>query len=163
MIYGNVLRSPEICYKCVAHSHIPSTSLSSLSLYRCLSRCQCHTHMKMFYKQYSSWFLCVFVHSFNYLAIKYDEPRSPSLVLERSHSLSPLGCAYSRIVGTLWPRAVATACPCGFPATFHSWHRETLCYKAYICFYSQLAISFFWLTKVLASKYSGHSKRATLR
>lgn len=70
----------------------------------------------------------------------------PSLVLERSHSLSPLGCAYSRIVGTLWPRAGATACPCGFPTTFHSWHRETMCYKAYICFYSQLAISFFWLT-----------------
>lgn len=88
MIYGNVLRSPEICYKCVAHSHIPSTSLSSLSLYRCLSRCQCHTHMKMFYKQFSSWFLCVFVHSFNYLAIKYDEPRSPSLPIS-----CPLSCS----------------------------------------------------------------------
>lgn len=90
MIYGNVLRSPEICYKCVAHSHIPSTSLSSLSLYRCLSRCQCHTHMKMFYKQFSSWFLCVFVHSFNYLAIKYDEARS----LSPSLSIScPLSCS----------------------------------------------------------------------
>lgn len=77
-----------------------SVSLS-LALY---CRCQCHTHThahaethtKMFYKQFSSWLLCVFVHSFNYLAIKYDEPRSLSLSLSlwrgvvAPRSLSPV-------------------------------------------------------------------------
>lgn len=161
MIYGNVLRSPEICYKCVAHSH----TLSPLSL--SLSRCQCHTHMKMFYKQFSSWFLCVFVHSFNYLAIKYDEPRSRSLSLSLTLFLSLLfsrgvtRCrrlvvpipALSALYGhVLWrPRVLVASLPTSTP------HIGILCGINHIyIFIVSWQFGFFWLTEVLASKYSGH-------
>lgn len=124
VIYGNVLRSPEICYKCVAHSHTLSSRYPFLCL--CLSRCQCHTHMKMFYKQFSSWFLCVFVHSFNYLAIKYDEPRSFSLYLplslsrtrEESLVVAAWLCLFPHcrhFMATCWGDRVSLWLPCQLP------------------------------------------------
>lgn len=71
----------------------------SLSFALSLSHPVSMSHTKMFYKQFSSWFLCVFVHSFNYLGIKYDDPGT----IWRGTAGEAL-VAKPQIVGTLWPR-----------------------------------------------------------
>lgn len=72
VIYGNVLRSREICYKCLSRSH--TQSVLSLSLAPCVNV----THKNVLQAIFQLFFLCVFVHSFNYLGIKYDEPSNES-------------------------------------------------------------------------------------
>lgn len=76
------------------------------------------SHTKMFYKQFSSWFLCVFVHSFNYLGIKYDnDPPILRFSGEPAASFIPSSCppvyklncfclspVYGHVLVSFWPR-----------------------------------------------------------
>jgi len=121
--------APEICCKCVPPASLYPRSPSTFSM----------SHTKMFYKQFSSWFLCVFVHSFNYLGIKYDN--DPPHFFRTIYKLNCfcLSPVYGHVLVSFWPLTTSSSfalchtCLLFFRVEF-GWSMEN--------FNSQLAIFF---------------------